>query len=68
MDPNLAGFLTLFFVLSLYLLPAIVAGVRHHHQRMAIGVLTLLGGWTGLGWLIALVWASTAVQAQEPRA
>ncbi len=45
-----------------YVLPAIIAYRRAHHQRMAIAALNLLLGWTGLGWVAALVWALTAVR------
>ncbi len=41
----------------MYWTPAIVAAVRQHRQAVAIVVLNLLLGWTGLGWAFALVWA-----------
>jgi hypothetical protein len=44
-----------------YCLPGIVALLRHHHNTLAIALLNLLLGWTVLGWIIALVWACTAV-------
>jgi len=44
----------------LYCLPFLVAAVRHHHQTIAITVLNILTGWTGLGWIASLVWACTA--------
>jgi hypothetical protein len=40
-----------------YLLPAIIAKCRNHYNKGAIFVLTLLGGWTLIGWGIAMVWA-----------
>jgi hypothetical protein len=43
-----------------YLLPAIVAHKRRHPQQLAITVLTVLLGWSVLGWIIAMVWACTA--------
>jgi hypothetical protein len=45
--------------IGIYLLPWFVAVRRDHHNRMAIGVLNLLVGWTILGWIIALIWAFT---------
>jgi succinate dehydrogenase/fumarate reductase cytochrome b subunit len=46
------------FVL-VYMLPALIASGRKHNNTGAIGVLNLVGGWTGLLWLAALVWAFT---------
>jgi hypothetical protein len=56
----------------LYFLPAVIAWCRGHHNRGAIFALNLLLGWTFVGWVAALVWSLTAVQAQanvkaEPR-
>jgi len=51
-----------------YLLPWIVAASRNHHQRDAICMLTLFGGWTGVGWLAALVWACTEVRTPRKQA
>lgn len=48
--------------MGLYFLPALVASNRRHHQTAAITVLNLFLGWTLLGWVAALIWASTAVQ------
>ena len=44
-----------------YFLPSILAGARGHHNVLAIFLLNLLLGWTGLGWIAALIWAATAV-------
>lgn len=52
----------LFLLLStfvLYFVPAFIAYVRGHKQVMAIIVLNILGGWTAIGWIAALVWAFT---------
>lgn len=45
-----------------YLLPAINASSRRHHNSGAIWMLTLITGWTGWGWLVALIWSCTAVR------
>ncbi|NEG63868.1 superinfection immunity protein [Pantoea agglomerans] len=49
------------FILGLifYLLPGIIASVRGHKSSTAIWVLTVVLGWTGLGWVVALVWSFT---------
>lgn len=46
--------------LLLYFLPTGIAYCRNHRNFAAILGLNALGGWTGLGWLIAFVWALTA--------
>jgi Superinfection immunity protein len=48
--------------LAFYFVPAFIAGGRKHHQTFAIFMLNLLLGWTLLGWVVALVWACTAVR------
>lgn len=48
----------------LYLIPAIIASQRHHHQSGAILMVNLFLGWTALGWLAALVWSMTAVKPE----
>ena len=39
----------------IYLLPTIVG--LHRQQVLAIFILNLLLGWTGIGWVAALIWA-----------
>ena len=56
---GIAGAVLLF---GLYMIPAIVAHDRGHHNALAIGVLNFMLGWTFIGWVIALVWACTAVK------
>jgi Superinfection immunity protein len=50
--------LTLFFMILLYFLPAIIG----HDKRDAAGIflLNLFLGWTVIGWVIALIWACSA--------
>lgn len=43
----------------LYMLPGIVALLRWHRNWVPIAVLTMLTGWTGIGWIVALVWSLT---------
>ncbi len=44
--------------LAIYFLPTIIASSYHKKNVVAIGVLNFLLGWTLIGWVIALVWAS----------
>ena len=52
-------------VFILYFFPTALAAGREHHQTTAILMLNLLLGWTVLGWIIALVWACTAVRHEK---
>lgn len=53
-----------------YMLPWAVAATRGKSNAGAIGWVNLLAGWTGIGWIIALVMACTSHQAvaQVPQA
>ncbi|MBF7978128.1 MULTISPECIES: superinfection immunity protein [Rahnella] len=42
-----------------YLLPGIIASGRGHTNAGAIWVLTVVLGWSGIGWIVALVWSFT---------
>lgn len=55
-------------VLPFYFLPTIVAASRGNRKLGSIFVLNLLLGWTLLGWVAALVWASATASAAEPLA
>lgn len=54
-----------FFLIGCYFLPALIAAMRGHHNTGAITMLNLFLGWTFLGWVIALVWAFTAIQRPQ---
>lgn len=43
--------------IGFYFLPSLVAAANGNKQGIAIFLLNLLLGWTGLGWIIALIWA-----------
>jgi Superinfection immunity protein len=47
------------FGFVIYFLPTIVALVRHKRNVVSILLLNLFLGWTLIGWIIALLWAST---------
>jgi Superinfection immunity protein len=50
--------LTLLFLFLLYFLPAIIG--RDKREATGILLLNLFLGWTGIGWVIALIWACIA--------
>ena len=51
------GALITLFLIALYVLPSIIAGLNKKKSTAGIIVLNLLTGWTFVGWVIALVWA-----------
>ncbi len=52
----LIGMVALVALGALYFLPAIVGSKKRNYN--AILILNLLLGWTLIGWVIALVWAT----------
>jgi len=61
------GQAVLIAMLAIYFLPFIIASSRNHHNRTAIGVLNLLLGWSVIAWIVALIWACTAVRPDLQR-
>ena len=57
--------ISIIFGLSIFMLPTIVAIVGHKKRNTAILVLNLLGGWTIIGWVVALVWAFAAERQKD---
>ena len=45
--------------LVLWFIPTIVAVERKHQSALAIFLFNLFFGWTGVCWLLALIWACT---------
>ena len=56
-DLSFLDIVLLSLCLAIYLLPLLIAAAIDHKNRIAIGLLNLFLGWTGLGWLGALIWA-----------
>jgi hypothetical protein len=40
---------------GLYFLPSLIAAARHTHNAAGIFLLNLFLGWTGIGWVVALI-------------
>lgn len=55
----LTGLLLIAICAVIYVLPIIVALRTKHPHQDGIALLTILGGWTAIGWLIAMIWALT---------
>ena len=45
-------------LVCLYFVPFMVAAARDHDSFIAILVANALLGWTGIGWLVCMAWAS----------
>lgn len=58
---TLLSFLLVLIAIAIYFFPSSIAKLRKHHQATAIFVLNIFLGWTLLGWVVALVWAATAI-------
>lgn len=53
------------FLATLYLLPAIIGVNRNHKHKLLIVILNTLLGWTGVGWLICLIWSLTTDKKEK---
>ena len=60
--PFLIVLLAAIVILSIYMIPSIVAVKRKHYDKTAIIVLNIFLGWSLVGWIVALVWACTNLQ------
>jgi hypothetical protein len=45
------------FGFVMYFLPSIIALARSKRDTLAIFLLNFFLGWSGIGWIVALVWA-----------
>ena len=52
--------LIILFVIYIYFLPANIAYSKNHENKVAILVLNILLGYTGIAWLILFFWACSA--------
>ena len=43
--------------LAVYFLPTIIAAARHAKNFVIILLVNIFAGWTGVGWIVALVWS-----------
>ena len=46
------------FGFVMYFLPTIIAAIKSKRDTVAILLLNLFLGWSVIGWIVALVWAS----------
>jgi Superinfection immunity protein len=57
-DP-LMSFALLLPLVTIYVMPMLIASERRHKHVNAIVVFNMLTGWTFFGWIISFVWALT---------
>jgi hypothetical protein len=66
------GFVLLILACVAWPLPIAIAAARRHPDLGRIAILDAVLGWTGIGWIAALVWSlrppREAQPASEPRA
>ena len=54
----------LLIAIPIHLSPSIIAFVRDHSHKWAVVAINVLTGWTGIGWIVALVWALIGKKTQ----
>ena len=59
------GTLALCAAIYLYFIPFAIAYSRRHKNTKTVFLLNLLFGWTGLGWIVLLVWSFKGKTAQR---
>ncbi len=66
---SILGLLAMLLGVGIYLTPTFVARVRRHGRTLEIVLVNLLFGWTGVGWIAALLWSlrSEAPDSVAPR-
>ncbi len=51
--------------LAIYFIPTFVASKRKHPQKTPILLLNIFLGWTFIGWVVALIWATLKDKTQD---
>jgi Superinfection immunity protein len=57
-DSTILGFVLLAFMIGAYWVPTIIAYFRHLPNVAQVALLNFFLGWTGIGWVVALIWAA----------
>ena len=61
------GWAVALVIFIFYFIPWSIAQRRKHKNTLAIFMTNLFLGWTGIGWIAALIWACTAnTRPKEP--
>ena len=68
-DSILAGDMIIIgIVILLYFLPTVVAIIRGHNNSFIMFLINLFAGWTGIIWIILLVWAGIGEKKENNNA
>uniref|UniRef100_A0A7C3SQE8 Superinfection immunity protein n=1 Tax=Dictyoglomus turgidum TaxID=513050 RepID=A0A7C3SQE8_9BACT len=59
-----SGFAIVIGLILFYFLPTIIALLLHRKNTISVFLLNLFLGWTFIGWVIALVWATVKDKTQ----
>ena len=51
------GIIVFIIALFVYFLPTLIALSRNHRNKLAIFLVNLILGGTGVGWIVALIWS-----------
>ncbi len=51
--------------IAVYFLPTIIGAVRHAKSIVGIILVNIFAGWTGVGWIIALIWSLVGVAEKK---
>jgi Superinfection immunity protein len=62
------GIVVLLVIIGLYFLPLLIAWRRHLDNVIQIALLNFFLGWTGIGWIVALIWANKPIPASPRQA
>ena len=56
------GLIFMIIIGLLHFVPSVIAFLRDHQSKWAILVLNIVLGWSGIGWIAALIWSLTGVR------
>ena len=52
--------------LLIYFIPSIIAAARHHEHFLWVLILNIVLGWSGIAWIILMVWAILGERREPP--
>ncbi len=58
--------IVLIAILTIYMLPTLIAYSREHSRRAVVTVCNIFLGWTLLGWIAVFLWAALGRVEDQP--